>query len=399
MTIDAICSECIVALVGAGYNQSTITNYKRLIERFKKFCKEKGVTEYSCSIGKEYSMDVVSPKSGKFSMNRYKTQGRFIRLIDSYYMNGVFDFSMVKKGTALPDNIVHRKLYRDYQIYLKTLYENDNTRQFYEYGMYRLLQFMNEYSITDFEMLYVNMVLQYIKKTKPENQREILCQLRGIFRYLNRKDLLNSLAGIHAPRIKRIVPTLTCEENQRLKNVLEGGGVTLRDAAIVIMGLSCGIRACDLINLKLSDIDWKNEMITFKQSKTGNLVCLPLTLSLGNALIRYITEERPKVKNEHLFVKEVAPFEKLANHTTCYGIVNRVFKMAEIEKNNRIFGMHMLRHNAASTMIKNEVPIETISAILGHSSSDTTDIYITTDEQKLRECVLPMVGISKEVHP
>ena len=41
----------------------------------------------------------------------------------------------------------------------------------------------------------------------------------------------------------------------------------------------------------------------------------------------------------------------------------------------------MLRHNAASTMVKNEVPIETIAAILGHATPDTTDIYITTDNR------------------
>lgn len=60
--------------------------------------------------------------------------------------------------------------------------------------------------------------------------------------------------------------------------------------------------------------------------------------------------------------------------------------------------MHMLRHNAASTMVKNEVPISTIAAILGHASTDTTDVYITTDAVRLRECVLPMTGISKEVN-
>ena len=60
--------------------------------------------------------------------------------------------------------------------------------------------------------------------------------------------------------------------------------------------------------------------------------------------------------------------------------------------------MHMLRHNAASTMVKNEVPISTIAAILGHASTDTTDAYITTDAVRLRECVLPMTGISKEVN-
>ena len=70
-----------------------------------------------------------------------------------------------------------------------------------------------------------------------------------------------------------------------------------------------------------------------------------------------------------------------------------------VSADGRILGMHMLRHNAASTMVRNEVPVETIAAILGHSDPDTTGIYITTDEKRLRECVLPFGEISKEVHP
>lgn len=140
-----------------------------------------------------------------------------------------------------------------------------------------------------------------------------------------------------------------------------------------------------------------NETISFKQSKTGNYVFLPLTVSLGNAIARYLSEERPDAGNDYLFVRTIAPFDPLAGHTSCYAIVKSVFKTAGIRKDARIFGMHMLRHNAASTMVKNEVPISTIAAILGHADINSTDIYITTDEKKLRECVLPMTGISKEV--
>ena len=57
----------------------------------------------------------------------------------------------------------------------------------------------------------------------------------------------------------------------------------------------------------------------------------------------------------------------------------------------------MLRHNAASTMVKNGVPIEPIAAVLGHSDTDSADIYITTDEERLRECVLPLADIMWEV--
>ena len=79
-------------------------------------------------------------------------------------------------------------------------------------------------------------------------------------------------------------------------------------------------------------------------------------------------------------------------------MVKRILEKASVSTDGRILGMHMLRHNAASTMFRNEVPVETIAAILGHTDPDTTGIYITTDENRLKECVLPFGDISREVH-
>lgn len=398
MTIDEICSTCITALRVEGYNESTIFNYEGVIRRFKQFCKERDVTLYSSEIGKAYAADVISKKTGKFSKNRYYTQGRFYRLIESYFSTGTFDFSLMKKGRIVPDNENHQKIYTEYQDYLLKIYDNDNTRHFYEYGMYCLLQFLNSKGISDIEQLSPVLIMEYIKVTKTNRQREMLCELRGIFRYLGRSDLYNAIAGIHAPRVKKIIPVLTDAELQKIYDCIEEGNVSLRDAAIVIVGLSCGIRACDLIKLQLSDIDWDNETIQFKQSKTGNVVCLPLTKRVGNALFRYITEERPKIDSNYLFLRSFAPYAPFADHATCHSIVSKVFKIAGVDNYKRMSGMHMLRHNAASTMVKNEVPIEIIAAILGHATPDTTDIYITTDIKRLKECVLSMDGISREVY-
>ena len=398
MNIDTICAKCIEAVKGAGYNDSTILNYRGVIRRFKAFCQEKGVTDYSSEIGKQYADDVISKKTGKFSTQRYHSQGRFFRLIDSYYRTGSFDFSMMKQGRLIPDNDIHQLMYSDYQKYLRDIYDNENTVHFYEYGMYCLLQYLNQLDIFSFDDLTAETIIGYLKVTKQTRQREVLCELRGIFRYLNRDDLFHAIAGIHAPRIKKIIPTLSDDEIRKIDAAIKDGSVSKRDAAIVITGLSCGMRACDLIRLRLSDIDWDNETITFKQSKTGNQVCLPLTVSVGNAIAGYILEERPDVDEDIIFLRMLAPFVPLTDHASCHAIVSRVFHLAGIEKAGRILGMHMLRHNAASTMVKNEVPIETIAAILGHSSPNTTDIYITTDEVRLRECVLPMNEISMEVH-
>lgn len=398
MTIDYICEKCIVAIREKGYNESTIFNYEGIIRRFKKFCEEEDVTDYSSEIGRKYADAVISPKTGRFSKQRYFYQGRFFRLIDSYYRTGIFDFNTMKKGKIQPDNPIHQMIYSDYRKYLLTLYDNQNTISFYEYGMYCLLQYLNVEKIEELEDLTPELIIKYLQQTKMTRKRGVLCELRGIFRYLRRTDLAASIAGIRAPRINRLIPVLTEVENDRLEQVIREKRISYRDAAIVIIGLSCGIRACDLIKLKLSDIDWENETITFKQSKTGNQVCLPLTVTVGNAIIRYLAHERPAIKDDTLFLRSFAPYEPFRDHCSLYCVVSRVFKEAEISKDNRIFGMHMLRHNAASTMVKNEVPIETIAAILGHSTPDTTDIYITTDVERLKLCVLPMNGISKEVY-
>lgn len=400
MDINTVCTLLIDALKHAGYNDSTIFNYQGAARRFKAFCKERDVTEYSYQIGKLYADAVISPKTGKFSKERYHLQGRFFRLINSYVSTGQFDFSTAARLRVQPSGEYYRKVYSDYCSYLQEKYDNENTRHFYEYGMYSFLSFLEERKdIFSVEALTASVVLDYVKHSKSERQRGILCELRNICRYLERKDLLMALSGIHAPRHHRIIPVLESEEQERIKAVMDDDKTPLRDYAMILLGLSTGIRACDIIKLRLTDVDWRNDTISWRQSKTGNLVCVPLTPSVGNAIARYLTRQRPDAPNDYLFVRLIAPFTPLSCHSSCYKVVKRILERACVSTEDRILGMHMLRHNAASTMVRNEVPVETIAAILGHSDPDTTGIYITTDEKKLKECVLPFGNISKEVHP
>jgi Site-specific recombinase XerD len=399
MKIDTICKDLLKALTDASYNEHTIFNYQGVIRRFKAYCNQMGVTIYTPEFGQTYADDVVSSLTGKFSKNRYHTQGRFIRLINSYYNTGIFDFSMLKRGKVQPANDAHKCNYQEYGSHLRGFYENENTVHFYEYELYYFLQYLDMVLIYDIKTVTPAVVLNYIKSVKQCRQRAVLCGLRRYFVYAERNDLYTAIAGLHAYRHKRIIPTLTDNEQDCIKAVINAKKISYRDAAIVLFGLSTGIRACDLIRLKLSDIDWINETISFKQSKTGNTVCLPLTTVVGNAIANYLSKERLRTDNDFLFVRQLAPFDPLTDHASCHAIVSHVFKKAGISKQDRFFGMHMLRHNAASAMVKREVPIATIAAILGHSNADTTDIYITTDEARLKECVLPLVNISAEVNP
>ena len=398
MKIDTICNSLLETLIQAGYNENTIFNYRGVIRRFKAFCKEKEAFEYTPELGQSYADDVISKKTGKFSKQRYFSQGRFARLLTSYYYTGSFDLSVMKRRRKEPENQNLNKLYYEYDSYLREKYSNENTVRFYDYEVFCFFQYLDSIQIYGLSEISAATIVDYLRTMKQSRQRAVLCGLRLYFTFIGRTDLFAVIDGMHAYRSKRIIPVLTDDEKDRLRDTIESGVISNRDAAIVLLGLSTGIRAIDLINLRLSNIDWNLETISFKQSKTGNLVNIPLTLAVGNAIAKYLYKERPKIDNDYLFVRALAPFDPLAGHTSCYAIVKNAFKKADISKDARIFGMHMLRHNAASTMVKNEVPISTIAAILGHASTDTTDVYITTDAVRLRECVLPMTGISKEVN-
>ena len=398
MKIDTICNSLLGTLIQAGYNENTIFNYRGVIRRFKAFCKEKEAFEYTPELGQSYADDVISKKTGKFSKQRYFSQGRFARLLTSYYYTGSFDLSVMKRRRKEPENQNLNKLYYEYDSYLREKYSNENTVRFYDYEVFCFFQYLDSIQIYGLREISAATIVDYLRTMKQSRQRAVLCGLRLYFTFIGRTDLFAVIDGMHAYRSKRIIPVLTDDEKDRLRDTIESGVISNRDAAIVLLGLSTGIRAIDLINLRLSNIDWNLETISFKQSKTGNLVNIPLTLAVGNAIAKYLYKERPNASNDYLFVRSLAPFDPLAGHTSCYAIVKNAFKKADISKDARIFGMHMLRHNAASTMVKNEVPISTIAAILGHASTDTTDVYITTDAVRLRECVLPMTGISKEVN-
>lgn len=97
----------------------------------------------------------------------------------------------------------------------------------------------------------------------------------------------------------------------------------------------------------------------------------------------------------HDCVKDLS--SKIAKLMNLSGRIKRMDSMM-IQKDGRIWGMCMLRHNAASMMVQNSIPLTTIAAILGHAETRTTDIYITADISNLKECVLPLAGISRKVN-
>ena len=180
------------------------------------------------------------------------------------------------------------------------------------------------------------------------------------------------------------------DEINVIKNALSDSNniLTFREKAIVSLALYTGIRGCDIANLKLTDIDWKKERVSFVQEKTGNPIVLPLLPHVGNSLFDYIRNERDnEAGSVYLFPNKKNATERLENKSIGT-IVNTVFEKLNLRKGESGRGVSVFRHNLASKLLGKGTEIRVISHILGHICSSSIVPYIDADIPHLRECVI-----------
>jgi integrase len=166
---------------------------------------------------------------------------------------------------------------------------------------------------------------------------------------------------------------------------------------IMVLSLLTGLRAVDIVNLRLSDIDWQSDIISISQRKTNEPLVLPLLPAIGNALARYIMNDRPKSDSPKVFLSGIAPYTPLKDHASCYAVVRGIFSFAGVRHGNELKGTRLLRHHMASKMLRKGIAVQTISLTLGHVNPNSADIYLTTDEEKLRECAFNLSIIPTKV--
>ena len=390
-SVTFLCDELLKFVTEQGFKESTLKRYKISLNVFVRFCNERGVINYTPKIGQEFADDLIPKNSGKVSSDRKYFRKKAVQHFNHYFEYGCFVFEHPKRKNFDSDSLgILDEEYKRYKEHVIEQYDNQNTIKFYLYDVYLFLRFLVSIGINNLTQVTVNIVFRYLEAIKENRLKGVLCVLKFYFKFINRHDLYNAIYSIRPIKKKKLIPYLTKEESDKIWTVLKGNVISYKEKAIFLLGFTLGIRACDTVNLKLKDINWEKDTISFIQQKTGNAVNLPLSPVLGNALFNYITKERNHSSYDNVFLSIYPPFKPLRDHSSCYYIVKKVIDLSGIEMGERFCGIHFLRHNVASNLINKNMPIETVAAVLGHASPDTTNIYITVNEDKLRECTLSL---------
>jgi len=156
-----------------------------------------------------------------------------------------------------------------------------------------------------------------------------------------------------------------------------------RNRAILLLLARLGLRGGDIVQLRLGDIDWKDGWIHVC-GKGHRPTRLPLTQEVGQGIVAYLQEGRPRVSTDALFVTCRAPFRAFANSSTVSQLVVEELRRAGVARPSR-GAAHLFRHSLATTLLQEGASLQQIGVLLRHRSVKTTQIYTKVDVAALRE--------------
>lgn len=159
-----------------------------------------------------------------------------------------------------------------------------------------------------------------------------------------------------------------------------------RDRAILLLLTRLGLRAGDIVQLRLADIDWK-EAVVQVSGKGRRQTRLPLTQEVGDAVVNYLKAGRPQTDTDVLFPRFRAPFRALASPAAVSNIVARAMCRAGVSCSGG--AAHVLRHSAATAMLRHGASLQDIADVLRHRSIETTEIYAKVDVTALQRIAQP----------
>jgi integrase/recombinase XerD len=234
------------------------------------------------------------------------------------------------------------------------------------------------------------------KQCPPSYVKTMTTALRGYLRFL-------AASGICPPGLDRAVPLVPQWRLSSLPRYLSPVDVErvvascdlntvhgMRDRAILLLFARLGLRAGDVLNMHLGDIDWAAATLRVT-GKGRREVRLPLPQEVGDAVLAYIERARPTVTDQRLFLRSCAPFRAFTNVSTISCVVSLALRRAGI-KNPPSRGANLLRHSAATAMLRGGATLQTVGAVLRHRSLDTTAHYAKVDLPMLKAIVQPWPG-------
>ena len=273
---------------------------------------------------------------------------------------------------------------------------SDNTLDAYIRDIKKLKTFSEEKlnHVTPDKISYENLqeylVVLSKEKISERTQARWISSIKSFFKYMLEEELRedNPAALLEGPKLGLYLPdTLSFEDVEKIANAIDlSTDLGIRNQCMIEVLYGCGLRVSELIDLKISDINFKEKFIKV-QGKGKKVRYIPLAEYTSELIKNYIKNVRSKNKinkkyEDFLFLNSRGTS---MSRVIVFIIIKELVEKAGIRKN---ISPHTFRHSFATHLLQNGVDLRFIQEMLGHSSITTTEIYTHLNTDELHNVIL-----------
>lgn len=278
--------------------------------------------------------------------------------------------------------------------FLKTLeYEQNysvHTIKNYEHDLKEFVKFIKNKNIVSIEYNDIRQYLLYLFENKYEKKTiaRKISTLRSFYKYLYNEEIIsnNPMILISNPKLDKKLPKfLNYDDLERVLSIPDiKTPVGIRDALILEMLYSTGIRVSELVNIKLEDINISNRQIKIlgKGNKERYVFFGKICLEKLN---NYLKNGRPYLNKKNIDYLFLNKRSNQLSDRSVRQVIDEVAKKAELKMN---ISPHVLRHTFATHMLNGGADLKSVQELLGHENLSTTSIYTHVSNEHLRKTYL-----------
>ena len=397
--------QCVEFLEGAGYDKHSLWgNVYSHFMTVVRYLKKHGHTEYVPELADAFVSESHERYiSGEISRSTYKDYQRAVRRMNEFYEGGIITHNVERRVSSYQLCDEYERLRSGF---LASRIFHPNTRHDFSWAVRRYLCYFQDHGIYSLSEATTEDARKFVVETASTmssgSLHNVLCYLKQFHVYLSGiNEPAPDCAALFSIPVQRETHIRGYVSDEELERILAQTDLSprhsKRDKAIIMLGATTGLRAVDIVRLKMSDIDWANGEIRIIQQKTGTPIILPLMKPAGEALKDYILNERKPSDAEEVFIRALAPYTALTDSQSVEYLFDQYCIKAGIERTPFDGkGFHGLRRRLGKKLLVSGSPVAVVSQVLGHQDAETAKHYLSLDSENLKECALGFSGIPVE---
>jgi integrase/recombinase XerD len=389
--------QYVAWLAEQGYAARNVPRRVPILVRFGAFSADRGAKSWSDLPAHidAFVADWTKTRYASANAAARRKEGAGVRnVIEQMLRFALPDHAAVNHRSHMPDPFVDRA--SGFFAYLRDERGlRETSIQHYRHFLRRFEAYLGRISCGELRALSPPIIGAFITESADDFGRRLmigLCSaLRVFLRYLQREGIVKRdlSRGIESPQVYRLADlprSIGWDEVRRMLEAVDRRTpVGRRDYAILVLLITYGLRAREIANLTLDDLDWKRERLHVRERKANHVAVYPLSPVVGEAVVAYLQHGRPKVADRHLFFRHLAPHRPLTFEAVSSRASHYLHK-AGVQV--RRAGSHTLRHTCVQRLVDAGFPLKTIGDYVGHRSASSTEIYAKVAVETLREVAL-----------